>query len=208
MVGRRKRMSASERRSQLIEVGKATFSELGYEATSVEEIASRAKVSKPVVYQHFGGKEGLYAVIIDREMTRIVERVGEAIRTGTPRERSERAVVAMMTYIRDEPHGFAVLRHDAPTTISGGQLSNLLAIVGERVGEVFRQSFKEAGYDARLAPVYAQALIGMVTFVGAWWTDNRKVPVDQVATHLHALAWMGLRHLPAKPDKVHVPKEK
>ena len=44
------------------------FAERGFEATSVEEIAARAGVSKPIVYEHFGGKEGLYAVIVDREV--------------------------------------------------------------------------------------------------------------------------------------------
>ena len=55
------RLTAAERRAQLIEVGRAVFAERGYEATSVEEIAARAKVSKPILYDHFGGKEGLYA---------------------------------------------------------------------------------------------------------------------------------------------------
>ena len=60
-------------------------------------------------------------------------------------------------------------------------------------------SFKEAGYDARAAPIYAQALVGMVTFVGKWWTDVRKPGVEEVARHISALAWMGLRHLPKRP---------
>jgi AcrR family transcriptional regulator len=63
----RKKLTAAARRAQLIQVGREVFAENGYEATSVEEIASRAKVSKPIVYEHFGGKEGLYAVVVDRE---------------------------------------------------------------------------------------------------------------------------------------------
>jgi AcrR family transcriptional regulator len=62
---RRVRMSGRERRQQLVEIGRRLFAERGYEATSVEEIAERASVSKPVVYEHFGGKEGLYAVIVE-----------------------------------------------------------------------------------------------------------------------------------------------
>jgi AcrR family transcriptional regulator len=53
------RLTAAARRAQLIEVGRSVFAKSGYEATSMEEIASRAKVSKPIVYEHFGGKEGL-----------------------------------------------------------------------------------------------------------------------------------------------------
>ena len=66
-ASKRTRMSASERREQLIDVARALFAEKGFEGTAIEEIASRAKVSKPVVYEHFGGKEGLYAVIVDRK---------------------------------------------------------------------------------------------------------------------------------------------
>ena len=63
----------------------------------------------------------------------------------------------------------------------------------------FAASFKEAGYDAKAAPIYAHALIGMVTFVGQWWIEVRKPGMEEVANHLAALAWMGLRHLPKKP---------
>jgi hypothetical protein len=71
--------------------------------------------------------------------------------------------------------------------------------MAERVGDVFVSSFKEAGYDPKAAPIYANALIGMVTFVGKWWTEERKPNVEQVAKHIGALAWMGLRHLPKRP---------
>ena len=56
---RERRMTAGERRNQLVEVAKGVFAEVGYDAASVEEIASRAGVSKPIVYEHFGGKEGM-----------------------------------------------------------------------------------------------------------------------------------------------------
>jgi Bacterial regulatory proteins, tetR family/Tetracyclin repressor-like, C-terminal domain len=61
----RVRMTSAERREQLIAISRGLFAQKGYEATSVEEIAARAEVSKPVVYEHFGGKEGLYAVVLD-----------------------------------------------------------------------------------------------------------------------------------------------
>ena len=64
----RVRMTGAQRRQQLLDVGRELFGQKGYEATSIEEVAARADVSKPVVYEHFGGKEGLYAVVVDREM--------------------------------------------------------------------------------------------------------------------------------------------
>ena len=72
-------MSAGERREQLIEVARGLFATKGFDGTSIEEIASRAKVSKPVVYEHFGGKEGLYAVIVDRELTTISTTITRAL---------------------------------------------------------------------------------------------------------------------------------
>jgi len=195
----KRRLPASERRAQLIEVGRSVFAKRGYEGTSMEEIADRAKVSKPVVYEHFGGKEGLYAVIVDREMDYVVRRIVEAISVGSPRERIEAASLAFLTYVKDQPDGFAVLSQDSPTTATRGTLSSLLNDLAERVGDVFAKAFKDAGYDAKAAPIYAQALVGMVTFVGKWWIVARKPPVEEVAKHIGALAWMGLRHLPKRP---------
>ena len=195
----KKKLTAAARRAQLIEVGRKAFAKKGYEATSVEEIADRAKVSKPIVYEHFGGKEGLYAVIVDREVEHVVAVISEAISAGSPRERVERATLAFLTYVKDQPDGFAVLAHDAPITSGRGNLSSLLSDVADRVGGVFAVAFKEAGYDAKTAPIYAHALVGMVTFVGQWWRETRKPPVEKVASHLAGLAWMGLRHLPRQP---------
>jgi AcrR family transcriptional regulator len=202
MSTRGPRLSATARRAQLVEVGRAVFAKRGYGAASLEEIAERAKVSRPVLYEHFGGKEGLYAVVIDREMEYLVRRIAEAISSGTPRERVEAAALAFLTYVKDHPDGFAVLTHDAPVTTAGGGLSSLLNDVATRVSDIFVASFKGAGYDAKAAPIYAHALVGMVTFVGQWWTTERKPPVEEVAAHISALAWMGLRHLPKKPTRV------
>jgi len=195
----RTRLSAHERRAQLIEVGRAVFAKRGYEGTSVEEIADKASVSKPIVYEHFGGKEGLYAVIVDREMEYVVRRISEAIASGTPRERMERAALAFLTYVHDQPDGFAILAQDRPLTSPSTGMQSLLNDVADRVSDVFAAQFKAAGYDTKAAPIYAHALVGMVTFVGRWWTETRKPSIEEVASHLSALAWMGLRHLPKKP---------
>ena len=79
-------MTGSERRHQLIDIARSLFAERGYEGTSIEEIALRANVSKPVVYEHFGGKEGLYAVVVDREMSSLLDRITSSL---TARSRFE-----------------------------------------------------------------------------------------------------------------------
>jgi AcrR family transcriptional regulator len=194
------RLTAAARRAQLIDVGRAVFAKRGYEATSVEEIAKRANVSKPIVYEHFGGKEGLYAVIVDREVEHIVTRIVEAITAGSARERLEQAVLAFLTYVKERPGGFAILLRDAPESKRRGEMPGLMYDLADRVGDIFSDQFRKAGYDAKAAPIYAHALVGMVAFVGQWWTESSKPPpAETVATHIAALAWMGLRHLPRLP---------
>ena len=192
------RLTGAARRAQLIEVGRGVFAERGYEATSVEEIAARAKVSKPILYDHFGGKEGLYAVVVDREVEHILKSVAEAVSSGSPRARVEQAALAYLSYVQERPEGFAVLLRDSPNR--SGQLPALMYDLADRVSDVFKLEFNEAGYDSKSAPIYAHALVGMVAFVGQWWTDSRKPPpVETVASHIAALAWAGLRHLPKQP---------
>jgi len=197
------RLKAAARRDQLVEVGRTVFAQRGYEAASVEEIAERAGITKPIVYEHFGGKEGLYAVVVDREVDYIVTCIVGAISSGSPRERLERAALAFLTYVKDRPGGFAVLLRDAPASKRTGEMPALMYDLADRVGAIFTAQFRKAGYDAKAAPIYAHALVGMVAFVGQWWTETRKPPsVEAVASHIAALAWMGLRHLPRRPAPV------
>lgn len=196
-MAKRKKLTAAERREQLIEVGRIVFAERGFEATTVEEIAERAEVSKPIVYQHFRGKEGLYDVVVDREVNLIVKLITKAISSGSSRERAEKAAATFLSYVRDHPDGFAVLSHDAPA--GKGGMSSVISEVASRVSEVFVVSFKAAGYDPKTAPIYAHALVGMVSLVGQWWVETRDFSCDEVARHIAALGWMGLRHLPKAP---------
>lgn len=199
-----KRMTHAERRAQLLRVGRSVFARHGFESTSVEEIARAAKVSKPIVYEHFGGKDGLYAVIVDREMEALYQRVAQAIAEGSARERFERAVLAFLTYVEDEPDGFAVLTRDAPMTMRGRGMPSVISDLGTRVQDIFNEQFKAVGYDPKVAPIYAHALIGMVTLAGQWWggENKRKFKKELVARHLAAIGWMGLRHLPDEPHAI------
>lgn len=202
-VGSNKRkLSAAARRAQLVDVGRRVFAARGYEAVSVEEIAEEAGVSKPILYQHFGGKEGLYAVVVDREMDRVVSMISETISEGSPRDRVERSALAFLTYVRDHPDGFKVLAHDAPAGTREGSLASVLSEVADKVGVVFAKALKEAGANPKSAPIYAHALVGMVTFVGQWWMEVRKPSIEVVASHIAALSWRGLGSLPKKPQPI------
>lgn len=185
-----------------MEVGREVFAEVGFDVASLELIAHRAGVTKPIIYEHFGSKEGLHAAIVEREMDVLVARVSEAMSEGTPRERFEGAVLEFMTYVAKEPAGFAVLTRETPTPARPG-MTRVIDQLTERVGAIFSRELARAGYDRKVAPIYAAAILGMVTQVGRWWAaEGHPTAPGQVVRHAAALGWMGLRHLPKKPARV------
>ncbi len=197
----RVRMSSAERREQLIEVARSLFADRGFDATSVEEIAARAQVSKPVVYEHFGGKEGLYAVVVDREVRTLLEGVRGSLTSGRQRELIEQAALALLDYIENHTDGFRILARDSVGT-TGGSFATILSDVASQVEGILINEFKKQGLDPKTAPMYSQMLVGMVAFTGQWWLDTRKPKKPEVAAHLVNLAWNGLHNLEAKPRLV------
>ena len=108
MKAQRQRMTAAERREQLITVAREVFAEEGVQGVSVEQLASRASVTKPVIYEHFGGKEGLYAVVIDRSMRELADAVTEFLGDcDGERELLEQAVWGLLTCVEEKPAAFS-----------------------------------------------------------------------------------------------------
>jgi AcrR family transcriptional regulator len=194
------RMSGQERREQLLAVGRKLFAEKGFEAVSVEEIASTAKVSKPVVYEHFGGKEGLYAVLVDREMNYLLNSFEKALTGSNPRLLLEQAGMALFDYIDEYPDGFRILVRDSPMAQTTGTFASLIVDVATRVEHLLADEFAAHKMDKKLARMYSQMLVGMVALTGQWWLDVRKPKKDEVVAHLVNLAWNGLAGMEAKPE--------
>jgi AcrR family transcriptional regulator len=197
----RKRLSAADRRAQLIGVGRTVFADTGFENASLDVIAQRAGVTKPIIYEHFGGKEGLLAAVVERELDAVVKRISAAIEEGTSRERFEAAVAEFIAYSDEEPDGFALLTRETPIVGRAG-ITRVVDQLTDRVGAILRKELAAAGYDRRVAPLYASALIGMVIQAGRWWAEGRSISRDQALRHVAALGWMGLRHLPKRPAAV------
>lgn len=196
----RVRMTGQERRAQLLEVGRTLFAERGFEAASIEEIAKRAKITKPVVYEHFNGKEGLYAVIVDREVQDLIGRITVALDGDHPRILLHQAATAFLRYIEEEPEGFRILVRDSPVTSTYGTLASVIGDIASQVEHILAHQFADRGFDVKLAGLYSQALVGMVALVGQWWLDEGKPKRDEVAAHLVNLAWNGLRGLQPDPE--------
>ena len=196
----RLRMTGPQRREQLLEVGRKLFAEKGFEGTSVEEIAASAKVSKPVVYEHFGGKEGLYAVVVDREIRTLLDGITDALRAeATSRGLLEAAALALLDYVEGSADGFRILVRDSPAGQSTGSFASLISDVATQVEHLLAAEFRSRQLDPKTAPIYAQMLVGMVALTGQWWLDSRTFKKADVGAHLVNLAWNGLSGLEPKP---------
>jgi AcrR family transcriptional regulator len=193
-------MTARARREQLLEVGRSLFAEKGFEGTSVEEIASRADVSKPVVYEHFGGKEGMYAVIVDREVQALLGALSGALaERGHPKQLVERAALALLGYIENSPDGFRILVRDSPVAQASGTFSSLIGDVATQVEGLLAHQFVRRGLDPAMAPIYSQMLVGQVALTGQHWAEVREPSKNVVAAHLVNLAWNGLSNFDSDP---------
>ncbi|WP_311380772.1 TetR/AcrR family transcriptional regulator [Arthrobacter sp. ISL-28] len=197
----RSRMTGPQRRSQLVDVGRGLFALRGLDGTTIEEIAAAAGVSKPVIYEHFGSKEGLYTQVVDGEFRILLASINDALtEEAKPRVLVERAALALLTYIEDRTDGFRILMRDAPPSQPEGAFSTLLSHVTERVEHILADEFSRRGFSAADGAMYAQMLVGMVAMTGQWWQDSRQPDKRAVAAHLVNLAWNGLTGLKKEPE--------
>ena len=197
---KRVRMTRAQRREQLIRISRELFSAKGYDAVSIEEIASAAEVSKPVVYEHFGGKEGLYQVIVDREITVLSEMLSSQMKPGlNPRVMLERVVMSLLDYIEANADGFRLLSHQSPTALSGGTFTTIIADVAEQVADLLAPVLQEQGLDPQTSPIYGQLLAGAIGRIGQWWVDAREPAKEETAAHVINLLWLGLRSMERDP---------
>jgi hypothetical protein len=115
-------------------------------------------------------------------------------------EKFEVAAVELLRYIEDNSDGFRILVRDSNPSSGSGTFASLISDIASQVEYILGDVLKQRGYDPKLAPMYAQMLVGMVAFTGQWWLDARKPELEEVAAHLVNLAWHGLSELDPKPQ--------
>ena len=109
----------------------------GFDGTAVEEIAARAGVSKPVVYEHFGGKEGLYAVVVDREVAAPARRVHRRAVRRPPARAARAGRLALLTYVEEQTDGFRILVRESPVGMErSGRFATIISDVASQVEHI------------------------------------------------------------------------
>ncbi len=199
--GRPTRLPRSARRKQLLAAAQEVFVAQGYHAAAMDDIAERAGVSKPVLYQHFPGKLELYLALLDKHCDAIVAQVQAAMEaTSDNKERVRGAVEAYFDFVDHESEAFRL--------VFESDLRNEPA-VRERVERVERGCIaaitdtiiSDTGVSRSRAELLASGLVGAAETAAQFWlAGGRQVPKAEAEALLAALSWRGIASFPLQGE--------
>lgn len=191
----RGRLSRSARRAQLLVAARDIFAAQGYHAAAMDDIAERAGVSKPVLYQHFPGKLELYQALLTTYADELVARVRSALLvTADNEERVQAAVAAYYDFVAGEGQAYRLifgsdLRGEAAGVVEGA--------MNRCVETVATAVTTDAGLDPERARLLAVGLVGLSQVAAQYWLDSEQnVSRDDAIALLAGLAWRGLAGFP------------
>ncbi len=186
------RLPAAERRDQLLTVALDVFSAQGFHATSMNDIAAAAGVTKPVLYQHFPSKRGLYLELLRDVGDRLMAAIGKATaEAGTPHKQVERGFQAYFRFVAEERTSFVLLFG------SGARRDEEFAAAVRSVERTIAEAIATL-IDADIDPAHrrnlAYGLVGLAEGTSRHWVDqDLELDPDLLAAQVADLAWAGLR---------------
>jgi AcrR family transcriptional regulator len=197
----RGRLTRSARRAQLLVAARDVFAAQGYHAAAMDDIAEKAGVSKPVLYQHFPGKLELYRALLTTYADELVQRVTGAIgRTSDNQERVQAAVTAYFDFVAGEGQAYRLvfgsdLRSEPEAAaVVDNALTRCIDVVADAVTT-------DAGLDTPRARLLAVGLVGLSQVTAQYWLDSdQRVPRDEAVSLMSGLAWRGLAGFPLVHD--------
>ncbi|HWH33348.1 MAG TPA: TetR/AcrR family transcriptional regulator [Egibacteraceae bacterium] len=197
VVGRagepRTRLSAQERRQQLLEVAGGLFAEHGFHGLSMEQLADAAGVSKPVLYQHFPSKRELYLALMQDAIAEMESQIRKALEgTRDNRARVEGAIAAYFDFVEDRRSRLIFGAYEAADPDARDAVEEANRRTAEAVGQLIAE---DAGLDRAAAGLLATALRGLATEAARWWTDHDAdagLDKAKAVRFLSRLAWRGL----------------
>jgi AcrR family transcriptional regulator len=196
------RLPRDERRGQLLIAASEVFVDRGYHAAGMDEIADRAGVSKPVLYQHFSSKLELYLAVLAHHVENLVSGVRQALRTTTDnRQRLRAAVQAFFDFIEHDGQGYRLIFEN---TVSGEpQVTEQVDGATEAcIDACFDLISRDSGLDPYRARMIAVGLVGLSQVSARYWLEaDRPIPKEDAVDGTVQLAWGGLSHVPlSRPE--------
>ncbi len=185
--GTRKRIPRSEREPLMLDAAERVFSRSGFYGASMDAIAAEAGISKPMVYNYFGSKEGIYLAYLERAGRDLLNRLLAAdVPDGTLAERLEAGAGAFFGFVGENHDGWRVLREEmvGQREAVGGQVATMRTAIHALLSEVL----VEEGGDPRRVDAYANALTGAGESLADWWLEHPDAPVELLVETLVAMA--------------------
>jgi AcrR family transcriptional regulator len=184
------RVPRAVRRRQLVELAEQLFAERGFARTSMEELARRAGVTKPVIYELFESKDGLFRACVDRAIERMAASIVEAFRSETePEARLRAGGLAFLRFARDNRVAWDLMAMqgrfaDQAQAVRRDQAQLIRALMAEIAPE---------GTDPQELEAVAYAVNSAYEGAAHWMWEHPDAPVEQVADWIVALLLPGLR---------------
>lgn len=191
----RRRLPRAEREEQLLSVAQAFFGERGFRAPSMDEIALRAGVTKPVLYDHFGSKDGLIAASIRRAGTQLLADVAGAVDAAHGPEQILRAgFAAFFGFVESHGQGwFLLISEDTLVGPAAEAVESIRRQQADYVAERLAAVFPNA--DADDVNAFAQAIIGACERVALWRREHPDISAGRATDSVMSLVWGGLASL-------------
>ena len=198
----RRRLTAEERRSAILDAALTAFSQKGYHATSLDDIARVAGVSKALIYEHFASKQELHADLIARNTRELTQRLGAAL-VGVELESSAARLAAgldaFFAFVEERRDAWRMLFRDAADPESSAVLDRMVEQVTAEVTILISQDpgareLTRVGDDRSLR-LLAEMLVGGAQSMANWWTDHPDAPRSQLVEIAMDFAWLGLEGL-------------
>ncbi|CMS00510.1 TetR family transcriptional regulator [Mycobacterium tuberculosis] len=185
------RLPRDERRGQLLVVASDVFVDRGYHAAGMDEIADRAGVSKPVLYQHFSSKLELYLAVLHRHVENLVSGVHQALSTTTDnRQRLHVAVQAFFDFIEHDSQGYRLIFEN--DFVTEPEVAAQVRVATEScIDAVFALISADSGLDPHRARMIAVGLVGMSVDCARYWLDADKPISKSDAVRGHRAVRLG-----------------
>ena len=198
----RRRLTAEERRTGILDSALAVFSESGYHASSIDDIAREAGVSKALIYEHFASKQELYADLIARNARELTQRIGAALVGVELESGSSRLAVgldAFFAFVEERRDAWRMLFRDVADPETATVVNRMLEQVTAEVTVLISQdpgaSALDSDEDRRALRLLAEMLVGGTQSMANWWTSNPEAPREQMVAIAMDFAWLGLERL-------------
>ncbi len=158
---------------------------------SMDEIAGEAGITKPVLYRHFGDKEGLYEALAERYVEELRRELMPAAEAPDARSRLAASIDAYLSYVEREPERYRFLLGAAERSRTAGLVAEFRRQRVERCASSATESMRRSGVDPAVGELWAHAVGGLVREAGIWWLETRELPRERVVEHLTAVLWDG-----------------